>query len=152
MHLTITIAGDIHLVARMEEERCPLTCEAIAGLLPFTGRIIHVRWSGEAVWVPLGGTPWAGAVSSYESPTSHPAPGELLFHPGGLSEPELLLPYGPTAFSSRVGSLAGNPFLTVIDGAHQLAEIGRRALWEGSQTIRIEISTSTSMINGRAVL
>jgi hypothetical protein len=91
--------------------------------------------------VPLTGSKLDGAVTWFENPTSHPSPGQLLLYPGGLSEPEVLLPYGPTTFSSKVGQLAGNHFLTVIRGEEQLGELGRRVLWEGAQAIRMERSS-----------
>ena len=51
-------------------------------MLPYRERLIHVRWSGEACWIPLGGLDLG---LGYESATSYPAPGQLLFHPGGIS-------------------------------------------------------------------
>ncbi len=66
------------------------------------------------------------------------APGELLLYPGGVSEAEVLVPYGATLFASRVGQLAGNHFATVIDGRRQLAELGRLVGWEGAQDVLIE--------------
>ena len=136
MNVVITIGESLEFIARTEDERCPRTSEAIAHVLPFAARLIHARWSGEAAWVPLTGTALAGAVTWFENPTSHPAPGELLLYPGGLSEPEVLIPYGATTFASKVGQLAGNHFLTVIRGQEQLGELGRRVLWEGAQPIR----------------
>ena len=34
--------------------QAPKTVEAFLKLLPYTQKLIHVRWSGEGVWVPLG--------------------------------------------------------------------------------------------------
>lgn len=141
MTVTITIGVTLQFIARMEDERCPRTCQAFASALPFDARLIQARWSGEAAWVPLTGSTLAGAVTWFENPTSHPAPGEILLYPGGLSEPELLVPYGPTTFSSKVGQLAGNHFLTIIEGQEQLSELGRRVLWEGSQPIRVSVTS-----------
>ena len=61
---------------------------------------------------PLGGLDLG---IGYESATSYPAPGQLLFHPGGISETEILLAYGGVRFASKVGQLAGNHFLTIIE-------------------------------------
>jgi hypothetical protein len=47
-------AGPYELFARWEREKCPDTCEAFERLLPYQQRIIHVRWSGESCWIPLG--------------------------------------------------------------------------------------------------
>ena len=137
MDILITVGNALQFIARTEDERCPRTCETFATSLPLTLRLIQARWSGEAAWVPLRGSSLDGAVTWFENPTSHPAPGEILLYPGGLSEPELLVPYGPTTFSSKVGQLAGNHFLTIIRGQEQLSELGRRALWEGAQDIRM---------------
>jgi hypothetical protein len=106
-------------------------------------RLIHVRWSGEATWVPLGDL---DIGTGYENQTSHPAPGEVLIYAGNESECEILLPYGACDFSSRVGQLAGNHFASVVptDGEgwdalrDRLRELGRRCLWEGAQETVIE--------------
>lgn len=40
--------------ATFEEDKSPKTCAAFRQAMPFEGEIVHVRWSGEGVWVPLG--------------------------------------------------------------------------------------------------
>ena len=137
MDIVIDVGKDLQFIARTEDERCPRTCAAFVSVLPFAARLIQARWSGEAGWVPFTGNALDGVVTWFENPTSHPSRGELLLYPGGLSEPELLFPYGPTTFSSKVGQLAGNHFLTIIRGQEQLRELGRRILWEGAQEIRM---------------
>ena len=97
--LTITV-GPFTYRARLEEAAAPHTCAAFMRLLPFQERIIQARWSGEAAWVPLGERQ---VGVGFENHTSHPAPGELLFYPGGFSETEILFPYGPTLFASKMG-------------------------------------------------
>ena len=129
--LTIRI-GPLSFAARLEIERAPRTSAAFQARLPFEGQLIQARWSGEAGWVALGDYDLGVA---YENATSHPAPGQVLWHPPGLSEAELLVPYGNACFSSRVGQLAGNHFLTIVDNGTALAEVGRRLLWEGAQKI-----------------
>ena len=101
-------------------------------MLPFRNKIIHVRWSGESAWIPLGDLETG---LEFENHTSHPAPGQILLYPGGYSETEILVPYGNTMFASKLGQLAGNHFLTVIEGQELLAELGRRVLWEGAQDV-----------------
>jgi hypothetical protein len=128
--------GSLEFVARLEEEKAPRTCAAFGKLLPFRKQAIHARWSGEAAWVPLGDLQLG---VGYENHTSHPGPGQLLFYPGGLSEAEILIPYGSTCFSSRVGQLAGNHFLTMLATAESLAEIGRLVLWKGAQDVVFEL-------------
>ncbi len=131
MMLRITV-GLLTFVARMEEEAAPKTCAAFAALLPFRQKLIQARWSGESAWVPLGDFE---VGVGFENATSYPAPGEILLYPGGYSETEILFPYGPTCFASKLGQLAGNHFLTVVEGREQLPEVGRLVVWEGAQEI-----------------
>ena len=73
-------AGPFVFAARMEEEAAPRTCEVFRRLLPFRNRTIHVRWSGEGIWIPLGDV---RVDLPFENHTSHPSKGEILFYPGG---------------------------------------------------------------------
>ena len=129
--LQVTI-GTFAFNAKMEEDAAPDTCAAFKKLLPFRNQVIHVRWSGEAVWIPLGDFKMN---VGYENHTSHPSRGDILFYPGGISETEILLAYGSTCFASKMGQLAGNHFLTIVDAGQNLSELGRRVLWEGAQDI-----------------
>jgi hypothetical protein len=135
MKLLKITAGPYQFKARMETEDAPETCAAFAKLLPYRQKIIHARWSGEACWIPLGDFDLG---VSYENHTSHPSKGEVLFYPGGLSETEILFPYGSCRFASKVGPLAGNHFLTIIEGQEHLRDLGKLALWEGAQDIVFE--------------
>ena len=128
-------AGPFTFKARWEEERAPKTVDAIRRMLPLRSKLVHVRWSGESTWVPMGERRLG---VSYENHTSHPAPGEILVYPGGISEMEVLFPYGACLFSSKVGQLAGNHFLTMTSGWEQLAAMGTLVLWKGAQPITIE--------------
>lgn len=101
-------------------------------MLPFKRSIIQARWSGEAAWIPLG--PIHPSLP-YENHTSHPAAGQLLFYSFGLSEPEILFPYGACVFSSKLGQLAANHFLTITEGQAQLPAFGQSILWKGAQDI-----------------
>jgi hypothetical protein len=128
------VSGDFRFAARLEEEDAPATVAAFRRLLPLESRIIHARWSGEACWIPFGDL---DVGFGPENATCYPAPGQLLFYPGGVSETEILFPYGSTAFASKAGALAGNHFATITEGAERLGELGRKALWEGAQPFRV---------------
>ena len=129
-------AGDFEFSARLEEEKAPRTIAALRGLLPLESQLVQARWSGEAAWVPLG---WELELDvGPENATTYPAPGELLLYPGGLSEVEILFPYGATNFASKMGQLAGNHFATIESGGERLAELGNAVLWQGAQPIRFE--------------
>ncbi len=132
----ITVGNELQFIARFEEERAPKTCAAFRTLLPYRQRIIQARWSGEAAWIPLGEF---RLDITFENHTSHPSPGEILLYPGGYSETEILFPYGRTMFASQLGQLAGNHFLTIVEGHERLAELGRRVLWEGAQDVLFEV-------------
>ncbi len=103
--------------------------------MPFESQVIHVRWSGEGVWMPLGDLDFG---VSYENHTSYPAPGQIILYPGGISETEILLAYGGVHFASKMGQLAGNHFITLTSGLENLPELGKTVLWKGAQKIRFE--------------
>lgn len=127
--------GTLTFFARWEYQASPRTCAAFKALLPYSQQLVHARWSGEACWIPLG-TFDLGVGA--EHPISQPAAGQLLFYPGGISETEILLPYGAARFSSVAGTLAGNPFLTITGDLDPLARLGKDILWNGSRDIRFE--------------
>jgi hypothetical protein len=101
-------------------------------MLPLKTQLIQARWSGEAAWIPFGDL---DLDIGYENHTSHPAPGHLLLYPGGISETEILFPYGSTLFASKAGQLAGNHFATIYEGNDRLGELGHTVLWKGAQEI-----------------
>ena len=118
MLLEIT-AGGYTFKARYEEEAAPKTVEAFKKhLLGLTSKIIHVRWSGQAGWIPFGDLDLG---IKPENGTCYPHPGELVIYPGGVSE--------------KAGQLAGNHFATIIEGNENLAALGEKFLWEGAQEI-----------------
>jgi hypothetical protein len=131
--LTVT-AGPFAFDARFEPA-APKTVAAFRAAMPFVSQIVHVRWSGEGVWVPLGDHDFG---VGYENHTSHPAPGHVILYPGGISETEILLAYGGVDFSSKMGQLAGNHFITLTSGLENLPKLGEMVLWKGAQPIRFE--------------
>ena len=133
--LRITVAG-FELAARWEDERSPRTVAFVKTMLPYDSQLIQARWSGQSAWIPMGDYD-VGDLGP-EDPTSYPAPGQLLLYPGGVSEVEILFPYGDTCFASKAGQLAGNVFASVVEGNEHLQEIGQTVLWQGAQAIRFE--------------
>jgi hypothetical protein len=131
--LRVTLAGEVFTAALNPD--APLTVAAFLKLLPYRQKMIHARWSGEACWIPLGEFQLG---VGFENHTSHPAPGDVLFYPGGYSETELLIAYGACSFASRMGPLAGNQFMTLLDGRDRLRALGRRVLWEGAVDVLFE--------------
>jgi hypothetical protein len=131
----IVTAGPFTFDAKLELDAAPKTCAAFLRHMPFVSKIVHVRWSGEGVWMPLGELDFG---VGYENHTSYPAPGQIILYPGGISETEILLAYGGVHFASKVGQLAGNHFITLTSGLENLYTLGRKTLMEGAQDIRFE--------------
>jgi hypothetical protein len=128
-------AATLSFIAETHPE-APETVAAFLQLLPYQQKLIHVKWSGEGVWVPLGDFQLG---VGFENHTRHPSVGDLLFYPGGHSETEIILAYGGCSFASKMGPLAGNHFLTIVEGREQLKELGRKVLWDGAQDVRFEL-------------
>jgi hypothetical protein len=131
MDVEIRVAN-LRFVARLETQAAPKTSHAFQSMLPLETQLIQARWSGEAAWIPLGELDLG---LGYENHTSHPAPGQLLLYPGGISETEILFPYGATVFASKMGQLAGNHFATIHDGNELLPALGELVLRKGAQEI-----------------
>ena len=125
-------AGSMRFTARWEIDKAPKTCAAVRRLLPLRAKLVQARWSGESAWVPLGELQTG---LDYENHTSYPGAGQLLLYPGGISETEILFPYGWTAFASKAGQLAGNHFATIEGGSDPSSQLGRRVLYEGAQEV-----------------
>lgn len=118
--------------AVFEQAQSPITCTAFRDVMPFYGEIVHVRWSGEGMWIPLGDMDFK---VGYEAATSYPAPGQILLYPKGKSETEILIAYGAVQFSSKAGILAGNHFATITSDLDKLKQIGIDTLWQGKKNI-----------------
>ena len=132
--ITIKI-GEFFFKARLLEDKAPRTCGELLSKMPIEGKVIHARWSGESVWFPMNPV---GIDVPPENQTIHPSRGDLLYYNGGISEKELLIPYGSAIFSSKVGKLQGNHFASITYGLDKLPEMGKKVLWEGAQSIKIE--------------
>lgn len=133
----IVKAGGFTFGGHFEDVDAPKTCAMFRKLLPYKGQIVHVRWSGEGVWIPLGDEDFG---VDYENHTSHPAPGHIVLYPGGISETEILLAYGGVDFSSKMGQLAANHFITLTSGLENLKTLGNAVLWEGAKDISFELA------------
>ncbi|UAA38679.1 DUF3830 family protein [Paraneptunicella aestuarii] len=119
--------------ARFEEQNSPETCASFKKAMPFESQVVHVRWSGEGMWIPLGDRDFG---VGYEDATSHPTPGQIILYPKGKSETEILIAYGSVSFASKAGALAGNHFATITSDLDKLREIGMSTMWEGAKSIK----------------
>jgi hypothetical protein len=129
------VVADLRFLARLETEKAPKTSARFRAMLPLKAKLLQARWSGEAAWMPFGDL---DLDLGYENHTSYPAPGHLLLYAGGISETEILFPYGSTMFASKAGQLAGNHFATIYEGNENLAALGHLVVWGGAQDITFE--------------
>lgn len=136
MKIKITV-GTFKFLAKLETATSPITTAEFLKLLPYQQKIIQARWSGESAWIPLGDFKLAVGT---ENQKDKPAPGEILFYPGGVSETEILFPYGLTSFACKFGPLSGNHFLTITEGKEQLPQLGELVLRGGAQDILFELA------------
>lgn len=127
------LAGGYTFKAVYHEDMAPKTVAAFKKhLLGLKSKIIHVRWSGQAGWIPFGDLDLG---IGHENGTCYPLPGEIVIYPGGKSETELLIGYGYVNFASKAGQLPGNHFATIVEGNENLKALGEKFLWEGAQDI-----------------
>jgi hypothetical protein len=136
----VITSRELVFAANLETQLAPRTVEAFVSRLPMELQLVQARWSGESGWIPLGDADFG--VVELENSMSRPRPGQILFHPCGKSETEILFPYGETVFGSKVGPLMGSHFLTIDQGLSGLALLGHRLLWEGAQPIRFELESN----------
>lgn len=134
MLLRITI-GEYQFMAETYDDKAPETCRKIIESLPIKGKAIQARWSGEAAWVQMDKY---GIEVPLENQTSYPGLGDLLYYPGGISEKEILIPYGSSKFASKVGLLPGNHFAIITEDLAELPLMGEAVLWEGAQEFKME--------------
>lgn len=127
--------GELVLKAVLHTDLAPETCRLLIKAMPIKGDLIQARWSGEAAWLQMD--PY-GIEAPQENATSYPGPGQLLYYPGGVSEKEILIPYGSARFASKFGLLPGNHFATITEGFGLLEQVGKMVSWMGAQPIRIE--------------
>lgn len=127
--------GPRQYLGQLELQQAPATCAAIRTLLPLRGRILQARWSGEALWIPLGDRP---LTLPPENAKTRPASGELLLYSGDVSETEILVPYGLTNFACKYGELVGNHFATILDAGADWTDFGERIWWHGAQDVTID--------------
>lgn len=77
---------------------------ALLRLLPLSGSLLQARWSGEAAWMPLGSLDIGVGA---ENDTQRPTPGQILVHPNGISETEILIRMGRPSLPARPVRCAG---------------------------------------------
>jgi hypothetical protein len=126
-------AGPYEFVGTLELNAAPAAVAWLVNQFPLKGTVQHARWSGEAVWLPLSGTPQLAP----ENATAHPRPGQILLYAGIMSQAELLIAYGACAFASKAGSLAGSPVVALDGQLEDLRALGHLLIEKGVQPLKL---------------
>lgn len=48
------VSGEYEFIGTLLTEEAPRTCAVFESMLPIKSKFIHVRWSGEGIWIPYG--------------------------------------------------------------------------------------------------
>ncbi|MFC4360479.1 DUF3830 family protein [Halobium salinum] len=134
--LELTV-GDDTFAGDLLEDEAPESVAALREFLPLDSELMHVRWSGHAVWVNIDEADLDGVPR--ENHTVYPSRGDVLLYPGYRNEQEILLACGPTCFKSPAGELAGNHVATLEASAEELRELEELTLRDGMQGVRARI-------------
>jgi len=111
-------------------EVAPESVAALRELTPIESELIHVRWSGNAVWVEIDDLSLPGLPR--ENHTVYPSRGDVLLYPGYRNVQEILVACGPTCFKSQAGELAGNHVATLDAAPDELRALEDRTLYGGA--------------------
>lgn len=134
--LELNIAGDVYR-AELLENKAPESIEAMREFLPLETDIMHVRWSGHAVWANIDEIELPDVPR--ENHTVYPSRGDILFYPGYRNEKEILISCGSTCFKSPAGELAGNHIGTLDASEEELVALEQSTLNTGKKETTIQI-------------
>ena len=132
MEIEFDVDGEVFAGELLEDE-APRSVAALRSLLPLESRLLHVRWSGYAVWINIEGADLPELPR--ENHTVYPSRGDVLLYPGFRNEPEILLACGPTCFKSPAGELAGNHVAILDASRRELAALERDVLEHGAKPV-----------------
>ena len=124
------------------EDRAPASIEAMKNFLPHDSEVMHVRWSGHAVWVNIDEIQLPEIPR--ENHTVYPSRGDVLLYPGYRNEQEILIACGPTCFKSPAGELAGNHVATLDATPEELSSLEDKTLENGKYDVSIEIKEESN--------
>lgn len=134
--LELNIAGDVYTAELLENE-APESIATMREFLPLETDVMHVRWSGHAVWANIDEIDLPDVPR--ENHTVYPSRGDILFYPGYRNEQEILIACGSTCFKSPAGELAGNHIGTLDASEDELVALEQSTLDTGKKTTTIQI-------------
>ena len=129
-------AGPHTFDAHFETAAAPKTCAVFKKLLPYDNKIIHVRWSGEGVWIPLGDLDLGLSLREPHQLSGARASSSSI--PAASAKPKSCSPMAACALPARSASspaTISSPSPPISTNSY---ELGRAVLYEGAKPIRIE--------------
>jgi hypothetical protein len=126
--LEVGVEGEPVLAGELLVEEAPESVAALRGMLPHESDLLHVRWSGHAVWINIDEVDLPEIPR--ENHTVYPSRGYR-------NEQEILLACGPTCFRSPAGELAGNHVATMDADRERLRALEERTLQEGALSVTV---------------
>ena len=134
--LELTTKDNVY-TAELLEKKAPESIATMKEFLPLETEVMHVRWSGHAVWANID------EINLPEVPrenhTVYPSRGDILFYPGYKNDQEILIACGPTCFKSPAGELAGNHVGTLEASQEKLVSLEESTLDTGKKQATINI-------------
>jgi len=116
--------GELHTDA------APESVAALREITTLESQLLHVRWSGNAVWIEIDEIDLPDLPR--ENHTVYPSRGDVLLYPGYRNVQEILVSCGPTCFKSQAGELAGNHVATFDATPADLTALEDRTLYDGA--------------------
>lgn len=123
--------GELH------EDAAPESVAALREMTTLDSELIHVRWSGNAVWIEIDDVDLPDLPR--ENHTVYPSRGDVLLYPGYRNVQEILIACGPTCFKSQAGELAGNHVATLNASSEELTALEDRTLYDGALPCTLEV-------------
>jgi hypothetical protein len=117
-------------IGELHTDVAPESVEALREVTTLVSELIHVRWSGNAVWIEIDEVDLPDLPR--ENHTVYPSRGDVLLYPGYRNVQEILISCGPTCFKSQAGELAGNHVATLDATPAELIALEDRTLYDGA--------------------
>jgi hypothetical protein len=131
-------AEDTEFSGELHTEAAPESVDALREITTLESELLHVRWSGNAVWIEIDEVDLPDLPR--ENHTVYPSRGDVLLYPGYRNVQEILISCGPTCFKSQAGELAGNHVATLNATPAELTALEDRTLYDGALSCTLDVS------------
>lgn len=128
---------DGEFTGELHTDAAPESVAALRDIGTIASELLHVRWSGNAVWVEIDDVDLPELPR--ENHTVYPSRGDVLLYPGYRNVQEILIACGPTCFKSQAGELAGNHVATLDATPSELTALEDRTLYDGAMACELNV-------------